>query len=212
MRLSYRYIAGFFDGDGCVSCSLIKQSRSRDRSTMMPHVGFFNQNLEVLMDIMETFGCGDILACVGNRAKVGHSGAYRWEAPNPHIVRVLKLMLPYLRVKREQARVMLLLMATKTTPNGKRLNASIVERRMALVDRLQKLNHRDSQAYREKWVNSEKLSKACYSVARYETTLSQAKVPIVSLEGAETRSLSGNNNSSHERPLPKGNDIVRTVQ
>jgi len=212
MRLSYRYIAGFFDGDGCISCSLIKQARSRDRSTMMPHVGVFNQNLEVLMDIMETFGCGDILACVGNRAKVGHSGAYRWEVPNPHIVRVLKLMLPYLRVKREQARVMLLLMDTKTTPKGKRLDASVVERRVALVDRLQELNHRDSQAYREKWVNSGELSRSCQVVARYETILSQAEVPIVSSEGAETRGLSGNNNSPHERPLPKGNDIVRTIQ
>jgi hypothetical protein len=33
-----------------------------------------------------------------------------------------------------------------------------------------------------------------------------------STEGAETRSMSPNNNLIQERPAPKGDDIVRTVQ
>jgi hypothetical protein len=214
MKLTFEYIAGFFDGDGCVSCSLIKQASGRYKSTMMPHVGFFSQNLEVLMDVMETLQCGDILACIGSRqAKRGVTGAYRWECPNPDIPRVLQALLPHLRIKREQAKVMLMLMDTRcsTRVEPDRMLEVVVQREV-LVARLQELNRRDSQAYKEKWVNSEKLSKSCRSVARYETTLSQAGVPFVSPEGAETRSLSGNNNSSHERPLPKGNDIVRTVQ
>jgi hypothetical protein len=216
MRLSYEYIAGLFDGDGCVSCSLIQQrykTKTYGKTLMMPHVGIFNQNLAVLLEVMETMKCGEILACVGNRKK-GSTGAYRWDLNKPDLKPVLTKLLPYLRIKREQAQVMLLLLdTTKGKANGNRkLSPQVIEQRQALVAKLQELNHIDSKAYREKWVNSGNLSKSCNLVARYETILSQAEVPNVSSEGAETRSLSGNNNSSHERPLPKGNDIVRTIQ
>lgn len=210
MRLTYQYVAGLFDGDGCISCSLIAQ-RHYQKATMMPHVGIFNQNLNVLLDVMETMQCGEILACVGNPRKKA-TGAYRWDLCSRDIKPVLSLLLPYLRVKREQAVVLLaLLQTTKGRANGNaKLSADVIAQRQLLTAKLQELNHADSQAYREKWVNSGKLSeKSCRLVARYETILSQAEVPIVSSEGAETRSLSGNNNSSHERPLPKGNDIVR---
>lgn len=212
MRLSYQYIAGLFDGDGCVSCSLIGQ-RHYGKTTMVNHVGIFGQNLAVLIEIMETLKCGEILACIGNRKK-GGTGAYRWDLNKSDIKPVLTKLLPYLRIKREAAQVMLLLLkTTKGKANGNRkLHPEIIQQRQLLVAKLQELNHVDSKAYREKWVNSGELSKSCRLIARYETILSQAGVPNVSPEGAETRSLSGNNNSSHERPLPKGNDIVRTIQ
>lgn len=209
MRLSYQYIAGFFDADGCVSCSLIDQAKygksaPSGKSTMMPHVGICNQNLNVLVDIMETFQCGDILACVGNR-KRGSTGAYRWEIPNPDIRRVLEKLIPYLQTKKEQARVMLMLLDTRTTKRSRGLSPEVVEHRQALTQRLRELNHADSQAYRTKWVNSVELSKSCRLVARYgETIPSQAPAAIDSGEGVETRSVSANDNPIHERPPRKG--------
>jgi hypothetical protein len=217
MRLSYEYIAGLFDGDGCVSCSLIQQRSAAGKlygkTLMMPHVGIFNQNLEVLLEVMNTMECGEVLACVGNRKK-GNTGAYRWDLNKTDIRLALDKLLPYLRVKREQAQVMLLLLdTTKGKANGNRpLTPEVIQQRQLLVAKLGELNHADSKAYREKWVNSGNLSKSCRLVARYETILSQAEVPIVSSEGAETRLVPGKNNPAHERPLPKGNDIVRSIQ
>lgn len=214
MGLGYQYIAGFFDGDGCVSCSLVNQAKYGKRpidsvigkTTMMPHVGFCNQNLQVLLDIMEFIKCGDILACVGNRkAKRGVTGAYRLEIPTGDIQRVLEGMLPYLRVKKEQAQIMLMLLHTRSRAGNKPLPPEVVERRRFFVESLQRLNHADAQAYRSKWVNSVELSRACRLVARYgETIPSQAPAAIDSGEGVETRSLSANNNGVHECPPRKG--------
>src|SRR5262245_5214010 len=207
MRLHYAYIAGFFDGDGCISCSLVDQQRQIHRkATLAIHVGFFNQNLDVLTNIMETIECGEILACVGNRhAKRGVTGAYRLEIPNKQIARVLTRLLPYLQVKREQARVMLMLLQTRMPRGNKPMPLELLQQRQALVQKLQQLNHADSQAYRTKWVNSVELSRSCHIVARYaETIPSQARAAFDSLEGVETSSVSANNNRSHEDPPRKG--------
>lgn len=200
MRLDARYIAGFLDADG--SIYIAKFRRKEDRIVYLyPQVSFVSQNLGVLSDIKETVG-GHWSHTPQSRQK---GGAYGVVVGSEKAVKCLESVLPYLRVKREQA--LLVLQFSKLVAAKKRerahadgrtaiITADEYQERLDICEQVKALNRRDSIAYRKNRVNSVE--------APSGVTPSQAAVGEGTAEGVTTREMSPNNNSLHEDPARKG--------
>ena len=212
MRLAPEYIAGFLDCDGCISVVHSRQPKLK-RDEIYPKINFYSQNLEVLNDIQEIVG-GKITP------RCNALAVYVLQLGPKATVSTIKMLLPYLRIKKEQALTILELdkLNKSYTRIGKRYGLggqepvpqSIYDQRMAICIRVRELNHRDSQAFRKNRVNSVELSTG-------ETMPSQAAEGKGSAEGVTIRSVSPNNNPIQERPARKGRDdlssaISRNIQ
>lgn len=211
MKLPIPYIAGYLDADGSISASLTLNKRSlKNRSCLQFSVQVCGQNADVLGEIMETLECGEIRAYVNSGYKT--SGAYRYDIPTPDIERVLNLLIPYLRLKRTQAEVVLAMLKTRSR-GSHRVTDAVMELRQQLIATLHRLNGQDSEDYRKKWVNS---VEPPYNslVSKYGAIPSQAAVgvgnivPFSSAEGVTTSPVSPNNTLDHEPPPRKGRDSL----
>jgi hypothetical protein len=102
------YLAGFWDGEGSFSISMNVQRRSYgEYPSFQRSVHVTNTNLEVLLYIKETLQAGSILEMNQYRSQQNPKWkpAYKL-AFSAEEARVLAaLLLPYLRIKQEQARI-----------------------------------------------------------------------------------------------------------
>lgn len=203
MKLHIAYIAGFLDADGTITGSMvITNKRSLNRS-FLSNVQFSNQNLLVLRDIQETLECGTIRAYTS-----GYSGAFRFEVPRKHQPRVLALLIPYLRIKKEQAELVLQALQLKGKSHHYIVPKDVSALRVEIIERVHFLNKRDGKAYRKNWVNSVNRSSL---VTRDEQIPSQAAAAKDSVEGVTTSRVSANNNPDHECPARKGRDSLTST-
>lgn len=92
------WAAGFFDGEGCVSVVLQK------RGDFMVRLFVGNTNVQALFAFKEMFG-GTIYERPAK--SIRHKTAYQWQVVSGQAFRALEQLLPYLRVKREQAELAL---------------------------------------------------------------------------------------------------------
>jgi len=91
------YIAGFFDGEGCIT---IDAWKSRKRQQFALRVRINNNDLEILTFIKNILG-GSI--CIASRANEKHKTSYAWAVACCSASRVLQKLLPYLKHTKKQA-------------------------------------------------------------------------------------------------------------
>ena len=95
------YVAGFVDGEGCLSVRWNRDS----------NVGLYitanvtNTCLPILQALRETWG-GNILT-IRNTEPSRWRQKYRWEVGGRYAARLLREILPHLRIKDEQAKLLL---------------------------------------------------------------------------------------------------------
>jgi hypothetical protein len=195
MRLTLEYIAGFLDCDGSISIVHSKRPKLK-RDEIYPKVNFYSQNLEVLQDIQETIGGALTPQCKT-------LDVYVLQLPPKVAVETLRVLAPYLRIKKQQA--LLVLEMNEINHSYKRINRvvpdSIFNKRIECRDKMRELNHKDGKAFRTNRENSVKLSLG-------ETIPSQAVVGVDITEGVTTRLVSPNNNPIQEPPTRKGRDSL----
>lgn len=105
------YLAGFFDGEGCVGVYEKHPRQHRDRtrySTFVLSITLSNTNQEVLEYIKEH--CGGRISIRASEGATKLDGTpkkpcWRWDASNREAAHILQQLLPYLIVKREQVLV-----------------------------------------------------------------------------------------------------------
>ena len=97
MKLDISYIAGFVDGEGCISIYGLKDVR----------LSIVNTNLEILKDIQEYFGYGQIRKKSRTPKDKVRKVAYTYEVWGRQTQKILEQLLPYLRQKQRQAQVAL---------------------------------------------------------------------------------------------------------
>jgi len=132
------YIAGFIDGEGCIA--LWSSGRPRvGRSVVRPCVFLANTNLEVLEWIREVTGLGHISRYIERRSP-RHKPLYRLIFSENEIPILLEAVLPYLKVKREQAEIVLAYYKIPTSDGVENEETALLA--LALRDRLAKLNKR----------------------------------------------------------------------
>lgn len=93
------YAAGFFDGEGCVYVTTLKHKHYLGGVTLYLALAVGNTNKAVLEWLQETFGGKLYLHKRVERRKP----YWRWQLDRAHTTSFLKGVLPYLKIKQEQA-------------------------------------------------------------------------------------------------------------
>lgn len=101
-----QWLAGFFDGEGCAS--ITKHQRADQKSvSYYPMASIGQKNRDILVQIREFIGLGYI--CKHSQT----SGMYQWCCSHLQAYKFLKKILPYLKLKRTQARYIIQYMENK---------------------------------------------------------------------------------------------------
>lgn len=96
-----QYLAGFFDGEGCIQ---IVRTNEKKHPQYDLRIMVANTHEGVLRRLVEAFGCG----CISHRRQRAHwRMCFFWVCSCRDAEHVLKLIAPYLIVKREQVRIAL---------------------------------------------------------------------------------------------------------
>jgi len=128
-KLSNQYIAGFFDGEGCVD---VFHGRSQERRRR-PRIRISQRQLYVLNEIKRSLGFGRV-------AKSRNT--FQWSVKSKKdIVRFVKSILPYTIVKKPQLEIALEFCKwIQTNPVGVHLSKESVNKREELYKKLKELN------------------------------------------------------------------------
>ncbi len=136
------YIAGFVDGEGTIS--ILRYNRSGNRNRRMDwraFVGINNTNKEVLEWIRFTVGAGNINA---NHRKIeGYKTVWKYNLSGSNSILFSKMLLPYLKIKRTNALILIELgktLASSYVP--RRTPEHIQEVREKLTNQIQLINQR----------------------------------------------------------------------
>jgi hypothetical protein len=138
-KLSLEYIAGFVDGEGCISIHenrawLAESANGRPRIVMQ--VAIANCNRAVLVQIQRQHG-GSI--CKQTRTNPHARQGYALKLSEQSACRFLEKILPFLCIKRKQAKLMLQLGKRKAKDvTYLSVHESVIRRRIA--ERCQALN------------------------------------------------------------------------
>lgn len=120
-KTSLAYVAAMLDAEGTIT------------GTSNGHyirVSIANINKDLIIWIAQLFG-GKILI----RVKEGRYPLYLWRCTHPEITHTLKLLLPFMRIKQEQARLAMIFRSQVD-------NKVPMKRRACLVQKIQSLNLR----------------------------------------------------------------------
>jgi hypothetical protein len=129
------YVAGFFDGEGCVMCGL-RGGRH------IPHitVSLGSTNLEILQELQSAFG-GRINASKSQKAH--YKKAWNWQLiRHEEIFAFLELIQPFVRVKKPQVDAAIACKEAFANIRGQIMPESVLLARLALRVQLTEMNKR----------------------------------------------------------------------
>lgn len=96
-NLSLEYIAGFFDGEGCIKIGYGKYTYLRYKL----QIGIGQKSKNILMKIQQKYG-GSIYTKYDKRTDVVY---YEWDANSQRACQILEQIYPYLQEKKPQAKL-----------------------------------------------------------------------------------------------------------
>jgi hypothetical protein len=136
------YIAGFVDGEGCISC------RTRAKKYLTPSIEVTNCNKEVLDWLASLFGGGIYL---NKDFRPTRKDSYHWTVAGQKAIDCIKTIYPYLRIKKPQAMLVLSLKRFETKSRDKlgrikgiMTEADFIENKL-LLENIHKLNKRGKE-------------------------------------------------------------------
>ncbi len=136
--LTLEYIAGFVDGEGCLTLTV------GNRGLYRPRFVIANTNLKVLEDIRQYFSLTAKIQ-IKHRRKPNHKTIYHLESQNIEQCRLIATLLePYLRIKKEQAQIIMQYPRSHPPYSGSRLKEDFSTRAyiLKLLRRMLTLNKR----------------------------------------------------------------------
>lgn len=136
------YMAGFLDGEGTITLVKATWKRNRAGFQYQPLVSLANTNRGVLEQIVGLCGNGRIT--VTNSPHVTHKLGYCVRFSTNQIRHVLPQLLPYLRIKKRQAQLLLKFLSFRTA--GKHLSDETYRRMEDIRMQLRGLNQRGTTA------------------------------------------------------------------
>jgi hypothetical protein len=137
------YIAGLLDADGWISMHRANTGQNH-RSGHNWLIGIVNSDLAVLRWVQELFG-GSVTERKSNRRSPvarNWKTVYDWNPDAKGVANFLQSILPYLRIKKAQAELVLEFIATKQDRRKQyRLTDEVVSRREDIYHSIRALNH-----------------------------------------------------------------------
>lgn len=130
------YIAGFFDGEGCISGDDSKNSYC------VIHLSITNTNEKPLQLVKTLFG-GNIYTRVHKKKRkdgTPYKTTYKYRISGTGALSIVKVLIPYLIVKRAQALEVMRMAYTMRGNQGNRLTLDEIEIRKEVAKRLTELN------------------------------------------------------------------------
>lgn len=122
------YLAGFFDGEGCVNIST--RNRANGARQHYLQVVFSQGDYDFLMDWREKLnGAGSVHEDKAEKKIPMSQRSWHWRLYDRQAERVLYLMLPYLQLKVKQVQIAVLFMATKKRYGRAGVPAHILDKR-----------------------------------------------------------------------------------
>lgn len=106
------YVAGFVDGEGCLTIGRAVRAESRSGFTYEAIFAIGNTNYDALVSIMRTCGNGKI-QLQDKRSRPEHKAMYRLIFSSNQIRRLLPQLRPFLRIKGAQADIVLRFLGSK---------------------------------------------------------------------------------------------------
>ena len=95
------YIAGIVDGEGTIGIK--RQSNGKSYNG---YICVVNTCKELLINLLDRYDRGSVSDCT-SRLQMGNRVCWRWEVAGSHVVVVLKELLPFLFIKKEQAELVI---------------------------------------------------------------------------------------------------------
>jgi len=107
-KFSLEYVAGFFDGEGCVCISKSKRKNWEYQTRYLEYVfsvGIGNTYFPILYFLKDRFGGSLHLNLSGKRKKATYKPFLQWNISGRKAKRFLEQILPFLIVKKSQAEI-----------------------------------------------------------------------------------------------------------
>ena len=133
MNMGRAYMAGFFDGEGCVTIS-----RPHSRSNYQLEVNIGNTNREVLEWIQRNYG-GRLHAL---RKPTYYKPYSVWQVSGEEAIHFLQLVLPFLKVKREEAELAIRFPLWGRQGRGHNIPEEVKHERQELSDAIRGIRER----------------------------------------------------------------------
>lgn len=118
-NIELAYIAGLFDGEGCIGIHRQKYLSRKDRkkpykkghsnhpnSTYRSIITIANTDKEIIEYIQSCFN-GSTHQVIVHKGNPKWKDSYEWRASTKTAADIIKLLLPYLRIKRRRAEILL---------------------------------------------------------------------------------------------------------
>ena len=132
------YIAGIFDGEGTCCLALSKTTQLHHSQCYQPNVCISNTSKSLLESIRRDLWLG--LVDDGRQEKEQWKRGYKLYFRQHQIVPFLALILPYLRLKKRQAELLIEFCSLKA--RGTQVTDEAIARRRAIYNELAELNKR----------------------------------------------------------------------
>lgn len=107
------YIAGMLDGEGCISINKRKDKEYKRGHSFYANLRITNTYLPVLLWIQDQFG--GLGSIVEQPRKENRKRCWQWKVATNQAAAVCKMLLPYLRIKKRQAEILVEFQKLKET-------------------------------------------------------------------------------------------------
>lgn len=139
------WLAGFMDGDGWFG--LYKNKKSKSGSwNYVPVMGIQNTNKEIIDEIGSWFDCGSFATRIyKSPGWENRRNSFKYvNQDSIEILEIISLMIPYLKVKRERAELLLeyLEKRVKWMKEGRKRTEKEKKESIEYYEKMRKLNHR----------------------------------------------------------------------
>lgn len=141
-KLTSAYIAGIIDGEGYIGLLRVKKGNKSKWQSLrefkfVPCIKVVMTNKEIIEWLRNSFG-GTIEIRTKNTAK-NAKVSYGWTLRKAHTIKFLKLIYPYLMIKRKQAEVLFRFPRIKA---GTIITDEVYQKRIELYEEIKILNKR----------------------------------------------------------------------
>lgn len=133
------YLAGIIDGEGTISVSRKKDKTMKRKMSLRPYLTVVNTNLELIQWLYDITGLGTVSKLYISKNKK-HTPFKRWSVWTRQAEQIIKVVLPYLIVKKLQAITFLDLLNNQKHVPG--LTDEAWDKQLKIADILTKLNKR----------------------------------------------------------------------
>lgn len=136
------YIAGLFDGEGCITIRMNRPTNtSKHKSVLFSLVVKVTMcHEETIKYLYDTFRVGHFRKNTGKDMGISRSDAWSWTVMSRDALAVLKLLYPYLKTKKSEANVALEFEKVMDGRNGRiKTDPKLTEKRKKLYEELRAL-------------------------------------------------------------------------